>query len=170
MSMKPLMSLLIALTLAACTAATPDNDRSQPESASASQPAPPIAANTPQPTSQPAPVAIQPSTPQEEVLPRRKPAPPKSRPLPPERESDAAKRVEVDMSCKTDADCTVKNVGNCCGYYPACVNRNSPTDPAGVQANCAKQGMASVCGWAEISSCSCVQGRCAGNNTGAAAQ
>jgi hypothetical protein len=71
----------------------------------------------------------------------------------------------VDASCKVDTDCSVKNVGNCCGYYPACVNRNSPTDPKGVQAECAKKGMASVCGFQEISSCSCKQGRCeAGSN------
>ncbi|MGH8077264.1 MAG: hypothetical protein ACREPE_08075 [Lysobacter sp.] len=67
---------------------------------------------------------------------------------------------KVDSSCRTDADCTVKNVGNCCGYYPACVNVNSPTDPQGVQAQCAKDGMASVCGFQEISGCQCVQGQC----------
>ena len=54
----------------------------------------------------------------------------------------------------------VKNVGNCCGYYPACVNVNSPTDPKGVQAECAKKGMMSVCGFPDISSCSCKQGQC----------
>ena len=69
--------------------------------------------------------------------------------------------VVVDSSCKVDADCTVKNVGNCCGRYPACVNVNSPTDPAGVQASCQAKGMMSVCGFAEIQSCSCVKGQCA---------
>ncbi|WP_407060848.1 hypothetical protein [Agrilutibacter terrestris] len=72
--------------------------------------------------------------------------------------------VEVDFSCKRDADCAVKNVGNCCGYYPACVNRDSPTDPQGVQAQCAKKGMMSVCGFQEISSCSCQAGRCEGHS------
>ena len=67
----------------------------------------------------------------------------------------------VDYSCTTDADCTVKDVGNCCGYYPACVNVNSPTDPAGVQASCQAKGMMSVCGFAEIQGCSCVNGQCA---------
>lgn len=66
----------------------------------------------------------------------------------------------VDFSCQSDADCAVKNVGSCCGYHPGCVNKNSPTDPEGVKAQCAKQGMASVCGFQEISSCSCRQGRC----------
>ncbi|WP_296247127.1 hypothetical protein [uncultured Stenotrophomonas sp.] len=73
----------------------------------------------------------------------------------------AATPVVVDSSCKVDADCTVKNVGNCCGYYPACVNVNSPTDPAGVQASCQAKGMMSVCGFAEIQGCRCVNGQCA---------
>lgn len=68
--------------------------------------------------------------------------------------------VALDATCKTSADCTVKNVGNCCGYYPACVNVNSPTDPKGVQAECAKKGMMSVCGFQDISACTCNHGRC----------
>jgi len=99
--------------------------------------------------------------------PERKPGtpikmPPMSDPLPSERVGDRMP-VQVDRNCKTDADCTVKNVGNCCGAYPACVNKNSPTDPAGVQAQCAKSGMASVCGFAEISSCQCAKGQCIAN-------
>ena len=73
----------------------------------------------------------------------------------------ASTPVVVDSSCKVDADCTVKDVGNCCGYYPACVNVNSRTDPAGVQASCQSRGMMSVCGFPEIAGCSCVQGKCA---------
>ena len=69
--------------------------------------------------------------------------------------------VVVDRSCKTDADCTVKDVGNCCGYYPACVNVDSPTDPQGVKARCSKEGMMGVCGFPAIDSCSCVKGECA---------
>jgi hypothetical protein len=105
------------------------------------------------PVAMPAPAAAQPT--------QESPAPQKPMrtggPLPPE--SDPG-QVVIDSSCKTDADCAVKNVGNCCGYYPACVNVNSPTDPKGVQAECAKKGMASVCGFPEISSCNCTQGRC----------
>lgn len=67
---------------------------------------------------------------------------------------------EVDYSCKVDADCAVKNVGNCCGYYPACVNKDSPTFPEQVQARCAAEGVSSVCGFPEISGCACVEGRC----------
>lgn len=66
----------------------------------------------------------------------------------------------VNDQCKTDADCEVKNVGNCCGYYPACVNRDSPTFPERVKEECARKKMSSICGFPEISGCSCVQGRC----------
>jgi hypothetical protein len=83
--------------------------------------------------------------------------PPLSDPLPPER----VQAVQVDRSCRIDADCVVKDVGNCCGAMPACVNRDSPTDPAGVRAACSAQARASVCGFNEITSCQCVRGTCA---------
>ena len=67
----------------------------------------------------------------------------------------------VDYTCKTNADCEVKNVGNCCGYYPACVNTKSPTFPDKVKAACAAEGSSSICGFPEISGCRCVEGRCA---------
>ena len=66
----------------------------------------------------------------------------------------------VDYSCTTDAQCTVKDVGNCCGYYPACVNVDSPTFPEQVKAACAESGMAGICGFPSISACQCVEGRC----------
>jgi hypothetical protein len=75
---------------------------------------------------------------------------------------------EVDYSCTTDADCSVKDVGNCCGYYPACVNTNSPTFPDQVKAQCEKQGMSSICGYKEITACTCVEGRCDAADAGAA--
>jgi hypothetical protein len=67
----------------------------------------------------------------------------------------------VDYTCKTDADCEVKNVGNCCGYYPACVNRDSATFPDRVKAECAKKGTMGVCGFPDVKGCSCVEGHCA---------
>ena len=76
----------------------------------------------------------------------------------------AGDAVKIDRSCNTDAECTVKDVGNCCGYYPACVNVDSPTDPDAVRAQCAKTGMASVCGFPAITSCQCVAGQCQGNS------
>ena len=75
----------------------------------------------------------------------------------PAREAGA---VTVDYGCKTSADCAVKNVGNCCGAMPACVNKNSPTDPQGVQTQCAASGRMGVCGFADVTACQCVSGRC----------
>ncbi|WP_337926423.1 hypothetical protein [Luteimonas saliphila] len=54
----------------------------------------------------------------------------------------------------------MKNVGNCCGYFPACVNKDGPVDPDAVRAQCERNGMSSVCGWKDIQACDCVQGRC----------
>lgn len=68
--------------------------------------------------------------------------------------------ITVDYACGSNADCAVKDVGNCCGSMPACVNKNSPTDPQGVRAQCAASGMAGVCGFAEVTACQCVSGRC----------
>ena len=70
----------------------------------------------------------------------------------------------VDYSCQSNADCAVKNVGNCCGYYPACVNVDSPTFPEQVKAECAASGKSGVCGFPSISACQCVEGRCAAVN------
>jgi len=74
---------------------------------------------------------------------------------------------QLDTTCRTDADCTVKNVGNCCGAFPACVNVASPTDPAAVQAQCRASGRMSVCGFREISGCQCSQGQCTAKSSGA---
>ena len=80
----------------------------------------------------------------------------------PARSSDPPMAADqVDYRCKTDADCEVKNVGNCCGYYPACVNHESPTFPDRVKAECAKKSMMGVCGFPEIKGCACVEGKCA---------
>lgn len=67
---------------------------------------------------------------------------------------------EVDYACRTDADCAVKNVGNCCGYYPACVNQGSPTYPEQVMEQCQREGRMSICGFREIAGCVCTEGRC----------
>ncbi len=68
----------------------------------------------------------------------------------------------VDVSCQSATDCVIKDVGNCCGYYPRCVNAAFPADPAGVRRICEEQGLASVCGFPTITACDCVQGACVG--------
>ena len=89
--------------------------------------------------------------------PQSSPAPSTGGPLPAER---VPSPVKLDTSCKVDADCAVKDVGSCCGAMPACVHKDSPTDPAAVQAECARRGLASTCGFREISACTCSDGRC----------
>ena len=105
-------------------------------------------------------VACTPQPPRE-VPPASQPANPLERPAPPPLTGSP---VAPDRSCRTDSDCTVKNVGNCCGYYPACVNVNARTDPGAVAEQCRKTGMAGVCGFPDISACSCVQGQCRADN------
>ena len=81
------------------------------------------------------------------------PSPPKASPLMPE------------LACTVDADCAVKNVGNCCGYFPACVNKDSPVDPDAVRAECARTGTSSVCGFRDIQACECASGQCRAADT-----
>ncbi|MFA5684600.1 MAG: hypothetical protein WCZ65_03990 [Lysobacteraceae bacterium] len=76
---------------------------------------------------------------------------------------------EVVYACTQDSDCAVKNVGNCCGYYPACVNVDSPTFPERVRAQCEAEGVSGVCGYPEIVGCRCVAQRCEGVTGQAAA-
>lgn len=140
-----LAATLFALSLIGCTApsATPDAPAASetPVAAQAQQPARPAQAATPESTTPPV---------------DAEPAPvdaPAASPI-------AGSPLDPGRSCKTDADCAVKDVGNCCGYFPMCLNKDAKTDPAAVRAQCAKDGMASVCGFKEISGCQCVQGTC----------
>lgn len=73
--------------------------------------------------------------------------------------------TEPARHCRVDSDCAVKNVGNCCGYFPACVHRNSAVDPDQVRANCLKKGESSVCGFPEITACRCEQNQCSAIET-----
>lgn len=73
---------------------------------------------------------------------------------------------EVDFSCNTDNDCKIKDVGSCCGYRPACVNKDSKTFPAEVKAECVKKDMMSTCGFPSISSCTCTNNKCEGVSSG----
>lgn len=123
--------LILALLQTACTSPMAGNT-----TGTAPLPAGTAQTDTPQPTRAP---------------------PPMSSPLP-AREVRAP--VTVTTHCKTSADCAVKNVGNCCGMQPACVNKDSPTDPAAVQAQCNAKGMMGICGFKEISACQCDNGQC----------
>ncbi|MEO6519556.1 MAG: hypothetical protein ABIO17_11290 [Pseudoxanthomonas sp.] len=111
--------------------------------------APPTSSSVNGSTQQPAVPAA--STPPPQSL------PPMSAPQPPKLASDV---VAVITTCKTDADCVVKDVGSCCGAMPACVNKDSPTNPAAVQAQCQSKGMMGVCGFRELTACQCSSGQC----------
>lgn len=84
--------------------------------------------------------------------------------------TDAVGATEVDTGCRTDADCAVKDVGNCCGAYPACVNANSPTFPDRVKRECEARGLSSICGYREIATCACVAGQCTAADAAGALQ
>jgi hypothetical protein len=58
-------------------------------------------------------------------------------------------------TCSASTDCVVRNVGNCCGYYPRCVNANATITPP----DCSG-GQGSVCGFPVIDSCECRANRC----------
>ena len=144
--------LLVSGVLAACAA--PQNTPQDAQPASSAPARAPEAVTTPTPAGS----AIAPS----KVTAPTPASPPATRSgdNAPSVEAPSATPVKIDTACRTHADCTVKNVGNCCGYHPACVNVNSPTDPQGVQAECARSGRMSVCGFREISACQCVRGQC----------
>ena len=62
--------------------------------------------------------------------------------------------------CESDADCVVKNIGNCCGMFLACVNQDYTPDLDAVSAACEREGRSSVCGFQEPAGCVCVNRRC----------
>jgi hypothetical protein len=173
--------LVGCLMLAACSGGAPESAtaNSTPaaqEKATAPAAPPAVAEATPEaaaPASSPAPGAAAAAAAPEAAAPVAAPATgPASAPIagqPTVPVPDAARRPPEELltrdgvyyGCKTDSDCQVKDVGNCCGYYPACVNKDSPTFPEQVKAKCSAEGMSSICGFQEISGCSCVEGRCA---------
>ncbi len=69
--------------------------------------------------------------------------------------------LNPDRRCASDADCVVKDVGSCCGAAPACVARDAVVDREAVQAACVAEGTSAICGFPEITACSCVEGQCA---------
>jgi len=70
--------------------------------------------------------------------------------------------ASIDYSCSDDADCVIKNVANCCGYFPNCINRHGQTNPEFVEEICVKEGTFSICGFPSINECKCVKNKCEG--------
>ncbi|MBI2397357.1 MAG: hypothetical protein HYV17_06130 [Xanthomonadales bacterium] len=75
-------------------------------------------------------------------------------------DSATAAAASPTPSCQTDAQCTIKNVGNCCGAFHACVHVDQPVDAAAVKRRCEVEGLSSVCGQRDIAGCRCDAGRC----------
>ena len=162
MRMLALIPLLAAALAMGCAAPQSPAAGDRDTASTAAAPAPTTSADAGEMrASQPAAPAAPPTS-GTGIPGRTKPAPRMSTPLPPEVADDAPARGAPTLvtSCRTDADCTVKDVGSCCGTMPACVNKASPTDPAAVQAACAREGRMSTCGFREIQACSCVAGTC----------
>jgi hypothetical protein len=109
--------------------------------------------------------AIRRRTRQRATPPRSKPAPPMSDPLPAQRVPDSVPApARLDVSCKSNADCMVKDVGNCCGYYRA-ASTSTPRSTPGRAGAVRAQRMASVCGFKTVEGCECVQGECRDKST-----
>ena len=90
-------------------------------------------------------------------------APRMSTPMPPQvlpPQASSSDAVTIDYACHVDSDCAIKDVGSCCGAKPACVNKDSPADPAGVRAQCAKEHLISSCAIRSITQCGCEQHHC----------
>jgi len=67
---------------------------------------------------------------------------------------------KIDYSCNVDTDCEVKDIRNCCGYFPRCTSKDYNPNPELVAELCIKEGTASICGFEEITSCQCVNNKC----------
>lgn len=94
----------------------------------------------------------------------QRPAPRMSTPMPPQvlpPQASSSQPVTINYACQTDSDCAIKDVGSCCGAKPECVNKDSPADPAGVRAQCAKEHRVSSCAVRNITQCGCEQHQCA---------
>ncbi len=62
--------------------------------------------------------------------------------------------------CEQDSDCVVKDVHNCCGYYPRCVNKNYTPNITEVEKSCQEQKALGSCGYLEITNCKCIENKC----------
>ncbi|MFZ5636583.1 MAG: hypothetical protein ACOY82_08335 [Pseudomonadota bacterium] len=154
MRLVHVLTVLLALSALGCTASSPTSGT----------PSPPADATPP---TQTAPVAVAP-TPAPAPVVSEPTAPPQAKDAPGDRPA-AFDPSNPDRRCRTDADCAVKNVGSCCGYFPLCVNKDAKTDPAAVRAQCERDGISSICGFQEVKGCQCVQGRCENLADGASA-
>ena len=68
----------------------------------------------------------------------------------------------IDYSCTSDVECTIKDIRNCCGYYPKCVNINSIPNQKLVIDLCEISESMPICGFQTINHCVCINNICQG--------
>ena len=68
--------------------------------------------------------------------------------------------ANIDTSCNTVNDCEIKNVGNCCGQLPKCVNKNYIPQPNFVSDKCEEEDLFSGCGFVAFNKCLCIDNNC----------
>lgn len=68
----------------------------------------------------------------------------------------------INIECETNLDCAIKDIHNCCGYYPKCVNIEFETKVNLVRDLCKVSQKMPICGFQTINSCACINGRCVG--------
>ena len=136
--------VLVLMLIGAC--AGERNDASSPSTLGSADVEEPV---TPTPSS--APSAVVPSPPV-----------PSAAPPTPDAHFDSSLKAHAALTfdCASDTDCAIKDVGNCCGSYPACVSADSPVDAAAVARECADKNVAGICGFPVIEACVCSAGRC----------
>jgi hypothetical protein len=169
MKMRLLAMLAVALLATACTKSAPPATTAAAPAEPATTPAvdtPPAATDLPDAVTDPDAPLPPPPEPQDSGATSDAPAA-AARPSIAVGEPNPGAPTVVDQSCRTDADCAIKDVGSCCGYAPACVNKASPTFPEQVQAQCAKEGRVSTCGFPAITGCKCSAGKCEGTGADA---
>ena len=71
----------------------------------------------------------------------------------------------IDYSCTLDVDCVVKDVGNCCGANPVCVNSGAIVDPDHVNQICTDNSLSSTCSIDVVVGCACVNNVCEKRST-----
>jgi hypothetical protein len=172
MKFAPLLLIAATLLLAGCPQSTPPPAASASAPAEATAPAPPemppgTDPAAPMPDAVTDPDAPLPPPPEPSDAGANDTAPAAMHPSIAVGEPNPGAPGVVDQGCRTDADCAIKDVGSCCGYAPACVNKASPTFPEQVQALCAREGRVSTCGFPAITGCKCTAGKCEGTGSDA---
>jgi len=67
---------------------------------------------------------------------------------------------QIDYSCNVNSDCEIKDIHNCCGYYPTCTSKNANVNIELVNELCKTSESSGACGFPTISGCACVEGKC----------